>query len=856
MQLEKLTTKATESVQAAVSLAAKHNHSEVTPVHLALSLVTQNGGVVPSILQKMQDQATTSVKDIETKLQAKLQELPKLSTPPQPQASRELIEVLNQAETEAGKLRDEFISTEHIFLALLDQPSLKSLFDFSKNEVLAALKDIRGSQKVTDRDPEGKYQSFEKYATDFTELAKKGKIDPVVGRDEEIRRITQILSRRTKNNPVLVGEPGTGKTAIVEGLARKIIEGDVPDALKHKRLLNLDIGSLLAGAKYRGEFEDRLKAVIKEVESADGGIILFIDELHTIVGAGAQEGSTDAGNLLKPALARGTLRTIGATTLKEYRKYIEKDAALERRFQPVMVEEPSPQDAISILRGIKEKYETHHGVRIRDAAIVAAVELADRYISDRFLPDKAIDLMDEAASAIRIEIDSKPTALDQLERKIRQLEIEKEALKKEKDDASKKRLTDLDRELAELKEEFNVLDLQWKNEKAVIEQIKDIGKKIDELREEANQAERDVNLQRAAEIRYGEIPKLENNLKEAQKKLAELQKDTSILKEEVTQEDIAAVVSRWTGIPVQKMLQSESQKLLNLEQELAKRVIGQTEAVQAVAQAVRRNRAGISEENKPIGSFLFLGPTGVGKTELAKALAQFLFDDEQKMVRIDMSEYMEKHAVARLIGSPPGYVGYEEGGQLTEAVRRHPYTVILLDEIEKAHPEVFNVLLQLLDDGRLTDSKGRTVDFKNTIIIMTSNLGSEVILEHGEDTEAAYQALQPILSTHFRPEFLNRLDETIVFHQLSQEQIKEIVRIQIKQLETKLKAQNISLEVSQEAIDHFASAGFDIVFGARPLKRLIQKTILNQLSTKLLEGSIKPGSKAKVTYTDGKIVVK
>jgi len=859
MQLDTLTTKAAAAVQSAIQLASERHQSEVTPWHLSLALLEQAGGIVPSLIQKISETTGGRAADISSlsqKITQELEKLPTVSQAPQPQASQSLIQVLDQAQSEAGQLRDEYISTEHLFLALLDQSEIKKAFDLTKNQVLDVLKTVRGSQKVTDRDPEDKYQALEKYAQNITALAKAGKIDPVIGRDEEIRRITQILSRRTKNNPVLVGEPGTGKTAIVEGLARKIIEGDVPDALKQKTILSLDLGALLAGAKYRGEFEDRLKAVIKDVEAAEGQIILFIDELHTIVGAGAQEGSTDAGNLLKPALARGSLRTIGATTLKEYRKYIEKDAALERRFQPVMVEEPSPADAISILRGIKEKYEAHHGVRIRDGAIVAAVELADRYITDRFLPDKAIDLMDEAASAIRIEIDSKPTALDQLERKIRQLEIEKEALKKEKDEASKNRLAEIEKELSELQEEYRGLDLQWRNEKTIIDEIKESSQKLDDLREEAAQAERDVNLQRAAEIRYGELPKLEAAVKDAQKKLAEIQQDHSILKEEVTQEDIAAVVSRWTGIPVQKMLLTESQKLLALEDELAKRVIGQRQAVEAVAQAVRRNRAGIGEANRPIGSFLFLGPTGVGKTELAKALAQFLFDDEQKMVRIDMSEYMEKHSVARLIGSPPGYVGYEEGGQLTEAVRRHPYTVILLDEVEKAHPEVFNVLLQLLDDGRLTDSKGRTVDFKNTLIIMTSNLGSEIILEHAGQPESAREALQPILNTHFRPEFLNRLDDVIIFDQLSPDQIKEIVRLQIDLLRERLKPQDITLEVSEAAIDHFAKTGFDIVFGARPLKRLIQNTILNQLSTKILDQTLKAGDKAKVEYTDGKIVVK
>ncbi len=851
MQLDRFTTKSAEAIQGAAQLAGKLRHSELTPWHLALVLVEQPGGIVSSLLQQLD----TSESEVSQKLKAKLKELPTVSGPTRAQLSSSLQQVLEQAESHAGKLHDEYISTEHLFLGLLEDKDTAQLFGVSQNQVLEALKEVRGSQKVTDRDPEGRYQALEKYTQDFTQLAREGKIDPVIGRDEEIRRITQILSRRTKNNPVLVGEPGTGKTAIVEGLAKKIIDNDVPEALQHKRVLNLDLGSLLAGAKYRGEFEDRLKAVIKEVEAADGSIILFIDELHTIVGAGAQEGSTDAGNLLKPALARGMLRTIGATTLKEYRKYIEKDAALERRFQPVMVEEPSVENAISILRGIKEKYEAHHGVRIRDNAVVAAVELSDRYISDRFLPDKAIDLMDEAASGIRIEIDSKPTALDQLERRIRQLEIEKEALKKEKDDDSKQRLEAIDKELAELTEEFRELDFQWQSEKSVIDDIKESSKELDQLREEAAQAERDVNLQRAAEIKYGEIPKIEEKVQKAQQKLADIQKKNSILKEEVTEEDIAAVVARWTHIPVQKMLASESDKLLQLEKVLGERVVGQHKAVAAVANAVRRSRAGISEEQRPIGSFLFLGPTGVGKTELAKSLAEFLFNDEKMMIRIDMSEYMEKHAVARLIGSPPGYVGYEEGGQLTEAVRRHPYSVILLDEIEKAHGEVFNVLLQILDDGRLTDSKGRTVDFKNTLIIMTSNLGSELILEHVGDEKTQEQALQPVLNQTFRPEFLNRLDEVIIFQQLSPDELKEIVQLQLEHVRDRLARKNIELTASDAAIQHFADAGYDIVFGARPLKRLIQSELLDELSSMIIEGTIDEGGMVAVDFKDKKLSI-
>lgn len=851
MDLNKLTTKAAESIQGTMQLAGKLGHPELTSYHLALVVLEQAGGIVPALVSRLEKNEVA----ISQTLKEKLETLPTVSGQTQPAVSRDLQQVLQQAESEAGKLNDEYISTEHLFLALLDQSAIRDIFEVSKKEVLEVLKDVRGSQRVTDPDPESKYQALEKYTQNFTQLAKEGKVDPVIGRDEEIRRVTQILSRRTKNNPVLVGEPGTGKTAIVEGLARKIIEGDVPDALKGKQILNLDLGALIAGSKYRGEFEDRLKAVVKEIENSDGQIILFIDELHTIVGAGAQEGSTDAGNLLKPALARGRLRTIGATTLKEYRKYIEKDAALERRFQPVMVEEPSGEDAISILRGIKEKYEAHHGVRIRDNAIVAAVNLSDRYISDRFLPDKAIDLMDEAASAIRIEIDSKPTAIDQLERKIRQYEIEKEALKKEKDEASKKRLAEIDKELAELKERHGELELQWRTEKDVIDALKETSKELDQLREQAAQAEREVDLEKAASIKYGQIPETEKKIKDLQKRLGEIQKNSSILKEEVTEEDIAAVVSRWTGIPVQKMLTSETDKLVNMEGELAERVIGQQEAIKAVSNAVRRNRAGIGEPNRPIGSFLFMGPTGVGKTELAKALAEFLFDDENRMVRIDMSEYMERHSVARLIGSPPGYVGYEEGGQLTEAVRRHPYTVILFDEIEKAHDEVFNVLLQLLDDGRLTDSKGRTVDFKNTVIIMTSNLASNEIKEYEDNQEEQRQAVMSALALKFRPEFINRIDDIVIFQPLDQEMLKSIVKLQLDLVQDRLAQRDIKLTFSDKAVEHFAAAGFDEVFGARPLKRLIQNTLLDELSLQLLEGKIKDGQTVKVDYNGKKIVL-
>ncbi|MDD5470103.1 MAG: AAA family ATPase, partial [Candidatus Peribacteraceae bacterium] len=757
------------------------------------------------------------------------------------------------------------VCSSDLFLALLDQKDTRKILDLDRNEALRILSELRGNQRVTDPDPESKYQALEKYTIDFTKLARGGKIDPVIGRDEEIRRIMQILSRRTKNNPVLVGEAGTGKTAIVEGLAKKIVDGDVPDTLKSKRILALDMGALVAGTKYRGEFEDRLKAIMKEVEASAGQIILFIDELHTIVGAGAAEGAMDAGNLLKPALARGALHTIGATTLKEYRKYVEKDAALERRFQPVTVNPPSVKDAISILRGIKEKYEVHHGVRIQDNAVVAAVSLSDRYISDRFLPDKAIDLMDEAASVLRIEMDSKPTDLDQLDRQIRQLTVEREALKKEKDDLSKKRLKDIEKELAELSERQKELEVRWQNEKKVIDVIKDSGKEIDSLRAESEQAERSGELQRVAEIRYGKIPELEKAIEKAKKDLQKIQKGNPILREEVMEEDIARVVSRWTGIPVSKMLMEESQKLAQMEEELSKRVIGQHRALKAVSNAVRRSRAGIQEENRPIGSFLFLGPTGVGKTELAKALAEFLFNDENLITRIDMSEYTEKHSVARLVGSPPGYVGYEEGGQLTEAVRTHPYTVILLDEIEKAHPEIFNILLQVLEDGRLTDAKGRTVNFKNAVIIMTSNLGSDVIMGFAEKKKesAVLDAVfspqgevQKILRSCFRPEFLNRIDDIIVFDALTKEQIAQIVDLQVARVARRLEQQGITLDVSKAAAEYLAQKGYDPAYGARPLKRLIQNEILDELSLQIIEGKVQDGDTVSIGVKDGKVSFK
>ncbi|MBU1130603.1 ATP-dependent chaperone ClpB [Patescibacteria group bacterium] len=855
MNPDKLTHKTQEALQKALQLAQSKNHQAVDVAHLLLSMIGQADSLIVSILKKLDISAT----QLESQLKDELNKIPEVAgASSQMYLTDELNKVLAQANKEAGKMKDEYISAEHLLLAILEVKSkAQDIFKSQKvsyDQVLKSLAEVRGGQKVTDQDAESKYQALEKYSQNLTHLARQGKLDPVIGRDQEIRRVMQVLSRRTKNNPVLIGEPGTGKTAIAEGLAQRIVAGDVPETLKNKELVSLDIGSLLAGSKYRGEFEDRLKAVLREIENAAGNIILFIDELHTIVGAGGAEGAVDASNMLKPALARGTLHAIGATTLKEYQKYIEKDAALERRFQPVYIGEPSAEDTISILRGLKEKYELHHGVRITDSALISAVNLSQRYIADRFLPDKAIDLMDEATSAIRMEIDSLPEELDQLKRKQTQLEIEKEALKKETDKASKERLKILNKELADLNEKVNSIEAHWKNEKNIIAQSREIKEKIDGLRIEAEKFEREGALDKVAEIQYGKVPELEKKLKSISKKLEDIQKDKQILKEEVTEEDIANVVGRWTGIPVSKMLETESQKLAHLEDELKKRVIGQDPAVIAVSKAVRRSRAGIAEEGKPIGSFIFLGPTGVGKTELAKTLAESMFDSEDALVRLDMSEYMEQHSVAKLIGSPPGYIGYEEGGQLTEIVRRRPYSVILLDEIEKAHPDVFNMLLQILDDGRLTDAKGRVVNFKNTIIIMTSNLGSQIIQEHTSDLDKVKNQIMDIVKSNFKPEFLNRVDETVIFNTLSQNNFKDIIDIQLNQVKNRLAKKNIKVEFTKALEEYLANEGYEPSFGARPLKRVIQNQILDELALQIIEGKVKEGDKINVDVKGGKVV--
>ncbi len=866
MQFDRFTIKSQEALQNAQGIARQHAHQEVDGEHLLLALIGQTESLIPDLLKKIGVALPQLQSELERELarRHKVQGASSLDV----YLSPSLKQALDAAQAEAGKLKDDYLSTEHLLLGLLDKggPALKKIFqahNLKREVVLRALADLRGNQRVTDANPEDKFQALDKYGRDLTALARQGKIDPVIGRDDEIRRVMQVLTRRTKNNPVLIGEPGVGKTAIAEGLARRIISGDVPETLKHKRLVAMDLGAMIAGAKYRGEFEDRLKAFLKEIVANEGKIILFIDELHTLVGAGAAEGATDAANIMKPQLARGELRAIGATTLDEYRKHIEKDPALERRFQPVLVSEPGVEATIAILRGLKERYEVHHGVRIQDGALVAAATLSHRYIADRFLPDKAIDLIDEAASRLRMELDSLPTEIDQLERQIQQLEIEQNALRKEKDEASRERLQKLEQDLANFKEQSRQLKAQWQNEKAAINAVSIINSQIEQTKLELEQAQRRNDLNLAAQIQYGRLPELQKKLAAAEKTLHEKPQGQRLLAQEVSEEDIAKVVAAWTGIPVARMLEGEREKLVRMEERLEQRVVGQKEAVQAVANAVRRSRSGLQEPNRPIGSFIFLGPTGVGKTETARALAEFLFDDENAMARIDMSEYMEKHAVARLIGAPPGYVGYEEGGQLSEAIRRRPYSVVLFDEIEKAHHDVFNNLLQVLDDGRLTDGQGRTVDFRNTLIIMTSNLGSPVIQEFYARAENSARSLQAEaelerlvkleLKAHFRPEFLNRVDDIIIFHNLDEQHLGRIVEIQLQRLEKRLAQQQLSLVVDRSARQLLAREGFDPQFGARPLKRAIQDLVLNPLATRLLRGEFKPGDRIKAVARDGAI---
>ena len=863
MRLDKLTTKSQEALQAAQELAHQHSQQQVDGEHLALALAQQQDGIIPTLLQR----TGVDLAKFQADLAAEIGRLAKVqgTSSADLYLSPELKQAMDAAQTEATSLGDEFISTEHLLLGLLAKGgnALGRVFkshNLGREGLLDALGQVRGNQRVTDANPEDKFQALEKYGQDLTALAKQGKIDPIIGRDDEIRRVMQVLSRRTKNNPVLIGEPGVGKTAIAEGLARRIVSGDVPESLKDKTLIAMDLSAMIAGAKYRGEFEDRLKAFIKEVTSSDGQIILFIDELHTLVGAGAAEGATDAANMLKPQLARGELRCVGATTLDEYRKYIEKDPALERRFQPVTVDEPSVEASVAILRGLKERYEVHHGIRIQDTALVSAATLSDRYITDRFLPDKAIDLIDEAASRLRMELDSMPTEIDQLERQVMQLEIERTALKKEKDEASRERLAKLEETLANLKEQSDELKARWQDEKASINAVSIVNSQLEEAHRDQEKAEREGDLNAAAQIRYETIPELEKKLEEMQQSLNEAEETKRLLKEEVTDEDVAAVVAAWTGIPVSKMLEGERQKLVHMEDRISERVVGQGKAIAAVADAVRRARSGLQDPDRPIGSFVFMGPTGVGKTELARSLAEFLFDDETAMVRIDMSEYMEKHTVARLIGAPPGYVGHEEGGQLSEAVRRKPYSVVLFDEIEKAHPDVFNVFLQVLDDGRLTDGQGRTVDFRNTIVIMTSNIGSHIIQDYFLDGKTSdvdrldmEQKVSDEMKAHFRPEFVNRIDDTIIFHSLDEEQLGVIVDIQLKAVAKRLAAQQLTMEITDDAKRHLAKAGYDPQFGARPLKRTVQELLLNPLATRLLDGEYKPGDNIRINVTNDEL---